>query len=512
MHNPFTLYLKKMTFKESWNLFRLINKNKNLAAKRHPMFEKNRAMKVFTYIFIAFWACYLIFFGVLFAKAIEDGKTEPYDVINGGIIIFLIIDFLTRFGMQETPAQEIRPYKLLPIPENFLHNVFLLRIGLSGYNFFWFFFFVPFGFLSIAMLPCYTLFNLFWYLLGVWLLFVLNAYWYLFWRTLINHHTVYWLIPLAVYAAAVYFGMVDGEWLMDGFRYLLRGCITGNVLCYLGLLAVIVVCFFINRSFQKKFIYYEIAKVEKVLKVKSNEMSFLNRFGEVGEYLKLEYKSIRRNAVVKKQFITGIICTVMLCCLFAFTDAYDQQQFMKSFVCVYCFSALGVITLTSIMGAEGNYIDGLMSRKESVLSLLKAKYYFNCIMMVLPILFCIAPLIEGKMTIYEALGCFFFSTGVIFPFLFQLAVYNDTSIHLNDKMTRSGRSTKAQIFVSMAALFIPMGIMYVLTITLNTMMTGIIMASVGLVGTATHPLWIKNIYKRFMNRRYENMAGFRATR
>ncbi|MCQ2095502.1 MAG: DUF5687 family protein [Bacteroidaceae bacterium] len=501
-----------MTSKEVWSLFRLINKNKNLAAKRHPMFEKNRAMKVFTYIFIAFWACYLIFFGFLFANVIEDGKTEPYDVINGGLIIFLMIDFVTRFGMQETPAQEIRPYKLLPIPEDFLHNVFLLRIGLCGYNFFWFFFFVPFGFVSVAMLPCYTLLNFLGYMLGIWLMFVLNAYWYLFWRTLINHHTAYWLIPIAVYAAMVFLGMMEGEWLMDFSRNLMRGCINGNVLSYLAILALIAICFFVNRCFQKRFVYYEIARVEKILKVKSSEMSFLNRFGEVGEYLKLELKSIRRNAVVRKQFITGIICTVMLCSLFAFTDAYDNQPFMRSFVCVYCFSALGVITLTSVMGAEGNYIDGLMSRKESVLSLLKAKYYFNCMMMILPILFCIMPLAEGKMTIYEALGCFFFSMGVIFPFLFQLAVYNDTTVHLNEKMTRGGKSTKAQIIVSLVALFFPMGLMYILMIVLDAMMAGIIMAAIGLVGTIAHPLWLKNIYKRFMNRRYENMAGFRATR
>ena len=128
----------------SYQLYRLISKNQKLAMKRHPMFESNKAMKVFGYIFAGFWAVYLIVFGVVFGNALGEESREAYDILNGGFIIFLAIDFFTRFGMQETPAQEIKPYKLLPVKVNFLLNTFLARIGLSGYNLFWFFFFVPF--------------------------------------------------------------------------------------------------------------------------------------------------------------------------------------------------------------------------------------------------------------------------------------------------------------------------------------------------------------------------------
>lgn len=501
-----------MTFKEKVFLYKLLNRNRTLAEKRHPMFDKNKAMKIFTFIFIGFWACYLMFFGFLFPNVLKDESEEAYDIINGGFLVFFIIDFLTRFGLQETPAQIIKPYKLLPIPENYLHSVFLIRIGLGGYNLFWFFFFVPFGLLSIALAPFYNFLNLVGYLLGVWLMFVVSGYWYLFWRTLINHHTLYILCPLGVYAALLFFGMIDGQWCYDALQWLLRGCITWNPINFGIIVVAVLIMFYINRIFQKKFVYMEIAKVEKIKKVKSREMAYLNKFGDVGEYLKLEIKSILRNKVVKKQFTSGLICTLMLCSLFAFTDAYDGQEFMRSFICVYCFACLGVITLTSVMGPEGNYIDGLMSRKESVLSLLKAKYYFICIMMIIPVCFCVMPILQNKMTVMEALGCMLFSAGCIFPFVFQLAVYNSTTINLNEKMTKGTSNSKAQILVSLAALFVPMAIMYVLTIAFNTFYAGMIMSILGTIGVVLHPMWLKNIYSRFMKRRYENMAGFRATR
>ena len=38
------------------------------------------------------------------------------------------------------------------------------------------------------------------------------------------------------------------------------------------------------------------------------------------------------------------------------------------------------------------------------------------------------------------------------------------------------------------------------------------MLIIGLLFIATHNIWLRNIYQRFMERRYENMESFRATR
>jgi hypothetical protein len=46
---------------------------------------------------------------------------------------------------------------------------------------------------------------------------------------------------------------------------------------------------------------------------------------------------------------------------------------------------------------------------------------------------------------------------------------------------------------------------------LNETTALLIILAIGLGFTLTHPLWLRNIYKRFMKRRYENMEGFRAS-
>jgi len=494
-------------------LYRLVSKNKNLAAKRHPLFERNRFMKIFIYLTLAFWGVYLFALGVMAAITMKNDPIEPYDTIDKCMIFFLIIDFYLRFMIQETPSQEIKPYKLLPVSEKGIINVFLVRIGLQPLNLIWFFFLVPFGVLCIPRIWGIT--GLIGWLLGWLLVFVLNSYWYLLWRTLVNRKMIYVLIPTAIFAALIYFGLVrdeDNQWLFYSTLCLGQGFILWKWWAFAIMLGAIAIFYFINYPIQMSSIYREISREGDVTKVKSSNMTFLDRYGVIGEYLKLEIKSIRRNKTVRHQFLVGIIYTIALCLLLAFTDVYDNT-FMKVFICVYCFACLGCFTLTNVMCHEGNYMDLLMSRKESVLSLLKAKYYFNCIVLLLPLLIILVPVVQGKLTFPGVLGCMLFTSGVVFPFLFQLAVYNKSTLSLNNKLTGKNnmQTSKMQMIMSMVALFTPMIFMNLLIVVFGDNKYGapLVMTILGIVGTLLHPLWLRDIYNRFLKRRYTNLQGFR---
>ena len=76
------------------------------------------------------------------------------------------------------------------------------------------------------------------------------------------------------------------------------------------------------------------------------------------------------------------------------------------------------------------------------------------------------------------------------------------------------RGSKTQVIMSFAALFVPMFIMYGLVVAFGDNKTGapLVMLVIGLIGTILHPWWLRNIYQRFIARRYQNMEGFRSTR
>ena len=131
-------------------LYTELRRHNKLAEQRSPMFESNRFAKFWMYFMALFWIGYLIFFGTMFAFAMDGGSTEPYHVMNAGFIFVMVIDFMLRFAFQKTPTQEMKPYILLPVRKNRLIDLLLLRSGMNGYNLLWLFFYVPFGILTVT--------------------------------------------------------------------------------------------------------------------------------------------------------------------------------------------------------------------------------------------------------------------------------------------------------------------------------------------------------------------------
>lgn len=122
-------------------LFNELRLHGKLAAKRHPMYEKNKIGKYIMYASFIFWGAYFIFIGIGLAKAIstEVPNMEAYHILNSGLIFALALDFVIRFPFQKTPTQEVKPYLLLPVKRSRILDFLLLRHGLSSFNLIWLF-------------------------------------------------------------------------------------------------------------------------------------------------------------------------------------------------------------------------------------------------------------------------------------------------------------------------------------------------------------------------------------
>ena len=495
------------------NLYKIIKQNQKLAEKRNPAFDTNRFAKFLIYFMVVYWAAIFLFLGVSLPFMFEGlvPNMEPYHIMNQGILYVMAGDFLMRFMAQPSVSQEIKPYLLMPVKRKKLISLLLLKSGLDGYNFIWFFVYVPFAFLTVIRF--YGFGGMFLYLIGIWLVFVFNNYWYLLCKLLLGEKTLWLLLPTAVFGA-----LGAAEFLLDGLpisRFTMdlgEGFIEGNPLSFLFVLACIGVMFLINLKLQQRMIYNELSKKEDTKIKRVSEYKFLDKYGEVGEYLRLELKLIARNKTVKTQFRMGIIVMLGFSFALAFTDVYDGS-YMTSFICLYNYAILPIMTLGQVMCFEGNYIDGLMSRKESIFNLLRAKYYLTTLIILVPFLIMFFPIAKGKITLLTAVAYLIFVAGFVFFMLLQLAVYNTRTLPLNANLMKSNKSSNwIQGLITGCAFMLPLLIDKLLSALLQEEVAHIILIVIGLGFIATHNLWIKNIYKRFMKRRYKNMEEFRASR
>lgn len=493
------------------SLFIELRKHGKLAAKRNPMYEKNKFGKFWMYLMAIFWAGYLMFFGTTFAFAFDGGATEAYHVLNSGLIFVMAIDFLMRFLFQKTPTQEVKPYLLLPIRRNRLIDFLLIRSGLSGFNFIWLFLFVPFAIITVTKF--YGITGVLTYCIGIWLLMVFNNYWFLLCRTLIDQRIWWIILPVLVYG-----GIAAGMFIPDNsplFEYsvnLGEGFITGNLLTFLGVLIAITVMWLINRALMVRLVYDELNKVEDTKVKHVSEYKFLDRYGEIGEYMRLELKMLLRNKVCKTALRSAFLVVILFTGILSFTEAYDGQR-MKGFIIVYNFIIFGILFLSNLMSYEGNYIDGLMSRKESIYTLLRAKYTLYSIAILIPLILMIPAMATGKLSILSCIAWAIFVAGGVYFCLFQLAVYNVKTVNLNAKMTnRHNMGTGLQNLIAGAAFGVPLILNYVLTTFLGETATAWVLIVTGAGFILTSRFWLKNVYHRFMKRRYKNMEGFRDSR
>ncbi len=107
-----------------------------------------------------------------------------------------------------------------------------------------------------------------------------------------------------------------------------------------------------------------------------------------------------------------------------------------------------------------------------------------------------------------------FTIGFQYFILFQLTIYAKQTIPLNEKFISKGgiENNYIPMIVQIAVLTVPTAIAYPLQTIFGENATYIIMATIGIVFIATSKIWLRNIYNRFMKRRYTNLEHFRATR
>jgi len=492
-------------------LHKLLSKHESLADKRNPMFERNRFVKWLAIFMIAYYAAIMILMGVMLPLPMSEiyAGVPAFHVLDGWFWIIIVADYWLRYIVQDTPANKARPYSLLPISRKFMMRRYLVRAGLTWGNLFWGFFLIPFAFMSIYPLMGFG--AAFAWLLGWWLMFVLNGYIYLFFRALCMRKMLFILIPLIIHAAIACIAFIPDHNILDmPCTYFMYGFVKWEIMPFAVMLGLIAIWFLANEKLQGKMLYEEVGKKEEVKVSGKTQMNFLNRYGVFGEYLKLEIKLRMRNKMPKMQFFTLIAMMLLISAILYFTDIYDNG-FMKSFICMYDYIVLGMSSLVTIMCFEGNYMDLLMSRKEGTLDLLTTKYYLNSALLLIPLILTTPLMIIGKIPVMMDFGYLFFTIGVLYPVTFQMAVYNKETLPLNAKLTGKQGNSKQNI-ISMVLMFGPLAIERLSVTLLGETYGYLVLIVMGAIGVIFHKKWLRWTYNRVMARRYENMEGFRASR
>ena len=498
-------------------LYRTLYRHRSLSMRRALDYEHNRSAKYLFYIGYIMAFVYMLFIAVLLSLKVNNMRdTNAAGLIVGILPIILLVDLFIRFTYQQTPAQIIKCYALLPLPRKVCIESF---IGASLFNLgnaWWYVLFVPYCVMSVVF--SYGLFATILLLAFIGLAILLNSQLYVLFRTLVSQSLLWILGLLAVYgllAIPMIFGG-NGSFASSLFIYSRLGIALsqGEIWPLLIVLALLIAVVWLNREVQFHAIWRELTSEKAATKVNGKDrLAFLRQHGEVGEYAHLEWKLISRNKFPRKTFIYSFFLIALLSVLITFTQAYNGDGMVR-FWCSYNFVILGLTLLSRLLSMEGNYIDMLMVHPNSIYSLLRAKYYVYCGLLIVPFMLMLPMVFVGKASLLMLLSFALFAAGFQFLVFFQSAVYNKRTQKLNVSLmsSRNVERNYLYLFVCLLALLTPVIFVGMLSMFCSPTICYLCLGLVGLIGIATHRLWIRNVYVRMMARRHENLEGFRTSK
>ena len=498
-------------------LYRTLYRHRSLSMRRALDYEHNRSAKYLFYIGYIMGFAYMLFIAVLLSLKVNNMRdTNAAGLIVGILPIILLVDLFIRFTYQQTPAQIIKCYALLPLPRKVCIESF---IGASLFNLgnaWWYVLFVPSCVMAVVF--SYGLLATILLLAFIGLAILLNSQLYVLFRTLISQSLLWILGLLAVYSLLAIPMILggNGSFASSLFIYSRLGIALsqGEMWPLLIVLALLIAVVWLNREVQLRAIWRELTSEKAATKVDGKDrLAFLRQHGAIGEYAHLEWKLISRNKFPRKTFIYSFFLIALLSVLITFTQAYNGDGMVR-FWCSYNFVILALSVLSRLLSMEGNYIDMLMVHPNSIYSLLRAKYYVYCGLLIVPFMLMLPMVFVGKASLLMLLGFGLFAAGFQFFVFFQSAIYNKRTQKLNVSLmsSRNVERNYLYLFVCLLALLTPVIFVGMLSMFCSPTICYLCLGLVGLIGIATHRLWIRNVYVRMMARRHENLEGFRTSK
>ncbi|MDR1813931.1 MAG: DUF5687 family protein [Tannerella sp.] len=493
---------------------RQLQQHQSKAFRRNPMFERNLAMRIFMGVMLAFVVAEYFALGLVLDKILVEVGT--YDlaisVFNSVLPYIFAGDFLIKFFFKSNQSMQIAPYLTLPINKNTLFNFLLRKEFVSLWNMYLLPLVIPFAFK--AVLPYFGFTATLAYIVAFWLLCIASS----MLVTLVNNllSKSWWAFLLAgIIVAAPYFLFFVCKFNTGDYSFHFgEALLNFNWIAYLSVLLCIMLLWVTNRLLMRQGLYREL-QGEKVEKISSfSSLSFLDRFGAVGDFINLEIKMIMRAPRIKKQMLMSPAIIIGLYLYMLYVPGNTFMEGNKSIFFLYGIMSLGLAGI--IMGqyifvAESAHFDGLAARPLSLFDMLRGKYFLYCAYSVIITLILLLPAFQGKISAFLLISMLPYVTGPVYFIIFQNTVYNKTHFDLFDKGMMNWRGQSGNMIAfSMMTMFVPVIIILILNEYFNETATCWFMLISGLAFTLTSQLWLSWIYKRFLKRKYKNMEGFRS--
>jgi hypothetical protein len=474
--------------------------------------SRNAGKSVAIQIFMGFLMLYLLGSALLLGfavKAIITKLVPGQDVVtvfSGFILYYFAFDILIRFMLQELPTIAVQPYLAHNIKRKQLVQFLNWRSLFTFLNLLPLILFIPFSITGIGkaygslVATCFVIsiislciFNHF-LILYVKRKTVINAWW-----------MVGFFVTVVLFMLGDYFGIFS---LQKISAFLFTGILHNAWLCFVAI-AFAALAFINNSNFLYNNLYIE--EISKSAKAKtSNEFSWLQRFGNMGDLIAVDLKLILRNKRPRSLLMLSVI---FLAYGFIF---YKQAYFEKNMLGMVL---MGSIIITGMfMASFGQFLfawqsvhfDGIMASNTNIKTFIKSKFYLLTAFSTIAMLISLPYGFINWRIIPIQIAAYFFNVGIHAIICIYFATRSYKGLDLGKAATFNYQGTGAAQWLYSLSIFLIGGLLYFpLGFFVNPWAGIIAVGLLGLISFLLQDWWMDILTREFMLRKYKILEGFR---
>jgi hypothetical protein len=377
---------------------------------RSPSVGKDTAVQIALAFIVVAFLSYSLALGFALEKMIiiTLEQNDAIAFLNRLLIYYFIGGFITRYLVQSLPVLDAQPYLHLPVPRSKIANFLLGKSLIHVTNISVFLLFTPFAFGAIAR--AYGLGHAWVWLLSLWFFSLINHFLVILVKRNLNESAwrlVTFIAICALFASADYFGWLKLSLVSEKlFNTALQGYMV-VVMLFLVIVFLYYVAYrtFINRLYPEEF------SVKENQTFHSVNWSFLQNFGLVGAWIRVELKLIFRNKRSRELFLMHIIFLLLA---FAFYSYIKNQSAYGGFVFVGMICS-GFFTMNYgqfLFNWQGDHFDFTLTQPTSIRQFIESKYWLLASMTALWFLFSIPFVFLGWQYLLVNLVASLYNIGV----------------------------------------------------------------------------------------------------
>jgi hypothetical protein len=473
-------------------------------------FHKNIAVNILLGIIALYFIVIFFAMGLFLHSMLENAIPEktPTQIFNGVTLYLLFGGLLIRYLIQQLATINIHLYQTLPVKRKTIVDYLLFSPLLSPVNYILFFTIIPFAVRSVA-----TDYNLI-----TALCFVLNFFFIVCFNSLTASYikrkfgSNFW----GFFGVIAFFGLIIALEYYKIFSLFSVSCVLFDfvVLNPFGLivpLMAIAAVYFLNHQFFAQNFYAE--EFEKKIKTAKNygasELSFLNRFGTIGDIMALIMKLVWRHKRTKN-FLFMVPLFLLYGLIFYTNDRYAHSSGWIFFCALFMTGAIGISFGQWLISWNGTHFDSLMTKNIPVRAYLSATFYLMLSSIIISFILTMPYFLFGKEIAIIHTAALLYNLGINTFLLTYFATYNTKRIDLAVRSTMNMQGTTYKNFL----ILLPMMLFPVLLIAFfalfsKTNIALIVISVLGILGLVFQKQLITICVNQFNRRKYVLCEGFR---